>query len=186
MSILSWVKLGAILTAVLFVMGYKHQYDERRRGEGRAEIQAKWEVDKAARIRAFSDKQREYVEASLEAEQLKKDRDAELFKRQQDAKRRLAAIPKDVADTRIPVVAGVLNGTDHSAGTAPAAGQPERDPTGSPANSDTTVGLWAQWSETMKGLYESCRSEVIGLVTHYNNLREKSKQPALDALNLPH
>jgi hypothetical protein len=49
-----WKPIAGIL-AILALMGFvayeKHHYDEARRDEGRAEVQAKWDTDRAERIK---------------------------------------------------------------------------------------------------------------------------------------
>lgn len=179
-----WFKLGMAVAALLFLLGLKHHYDEGIREDVRARevepLKAAWEKDKAERLRAYSTLMTEYVGATQEAERAKKERDDVIRKADQDRRARVAAIPRAVADVRVPLVAGVLNaqptGDERGSGAAAgSAGQPAGGTTTAPAGADdTTVGMWADWSATMIDLYDSCRAQVVGLLDWYGGLRAKS------------
>lgn len=177
-----YIKIGLCLLAVLSFFAFKHHYDEGIRDEVRAAevapVKAAWEKDKADRLLAYSRMTTQWVVASQEAERLKKEMDDDQARRAAATRARVAAIPKPVSDVRIPVVAGVLNADDAVDGSgAPstgAANQPGKDTPASPgASDDTTVGLWAEWSATMKDMYSSCRNQVIGFIGFYNGLLAK-------------
>jgi hypothetical protein len=179
------VRLAIYLGIAAFAYGtfqyQKHKYDESRRAEGRAEVQAKWDADKAERLRAFSKLMSDYVGAQQDAERLQKEKDDARKIRENAARQRADAIPRAVRDMRIPLVAGVLNDVHPDAGSSPSApsagGSAVGSATGTAGTSttgDTSVGLWADWSVTMRDvLYAQCVDTLTGLQKFYNNLRSK-------------
>jgi hypothetical protein len=182
-----WVKVGIVVFVIAAFFGFKKNYDDGIRDEVRrnevAPLQAAWDKDKSDRNHAFTKVMVDYVTASQEAEQAKKERDNALHEAELARHARVAAIPRNVADVRVPVVASVLNagsaGIERSTpATAAGTSEPKHDAAASarPAVStsdETTVGLWAEWSATMQDLYSSCRDQVTGLLDFYNGLRAK-------------
>ena len=181
------VRLAIYLGIAALVYGtvayQKHKYDEGRRAEGRAEVQAKWDADKAKRLRAYAQLMTDYVAAQQDAAQLQKEKDDARNIRENAARQRAEALPRSVRDMRIPLVAGVLNDVPSNGASGPpstAAGRasvdaPARAP--DPSASDTSVGLWADWSVTMRDvLYAHCVDTLTGLQRYYENLRSKQPQ----------
>jgi hypothetical protein len=184
MSLLARLAIYLGIAAVVFgsFQYQKHKYDESRRAEGRAEVQTKWDADKAERLRAYAKLMSDYVGAQQDAERLQKEKDDARKVRENAARQRADAIPRAVRDMRIPLVAGVLNDVHSDAGggtAAPATGGSAVGAAAGPADpraagGDTSVGLWADWSVTMRDvLYAQCVDTLTGLQNFYNNLRSK-------------
>lgn len=165
------LKSVAILAAVLILLGMKHGYDESRRDEGRAEVQAKWDTDKAARLKAYTDMTTQWVTAQQDAEKNAAALAAERQGRINDAKLRALALPPADAGLRFPASArGVLNdAVRDSAATAGPAAEPAKPP--ADAAADTRVDIVTQWAVDVVGYYNACRDQVIGWQRFYAALR---------------
>lgn len=167
--------LGAlgVLALGLILLGLKHSYDEDRRAEGRAEVQAKWDADKAARLRAYTAMTTQWVTAQLDADRLAQQLATERQGRIDDAKKRAHNLPPADAALRFPASArSVLN---DAVGTAEPAETPR--PTSSSASGaataaeDSRVDLVTQWAVDVIGFYNACRDQVIGWQKFYAALR---------------
>lgn len=181
------VRLAIYLGLTALVLGtiqyQKNKYDEARRDEGRAEVQQKWDADKAERVRAFAKLMTDYVTAQQDADRLQKEKEDARKVRENEARQRAAALPRVVRDMRIPLVAGVLNdgvpADAGSASTAPASGGPAVGATSAPASTDTSVGLWTEWSIKMRDdLYATCVNKLVGLQKFYLDLLSKQQKGA--------
>lgn len=166
-----WLKLAALGALVLVLLGLKHAYDEGKRDEGRAEVQAKWDADKAARIRAFSDMTSKWATEQQRADALQKEKDDARNIAANRARARAAAIPAGDASVRIPASAiRVLNDAVADSTISPgAAGKPAEGATAATADSD--VAALVQWGLTCVDLYSQARDTVIGWVAYYSRLR---------------
>jgi hypothetical protein len=149
-----WKPIAAIVLVIALVAAVgiaKHSYDERRRDEGRAEIQASWDAAKAAQ------KARELV-AAKEADDYQRRVDAKrqldfdkLSKRTVELENRLAAVPVG------PDLVGELQ---HAVDTAndKSAGKPAENPA-------ATTGLaLSNWFNQVAKQYRECRETVIGWI----------------------
>ena len=165
--------VASMVAVALMLLGFKHSYDERRRDEGRAEIQAKWDADKAARLRAYTAMTTQWVTAQLDAESLAKQLASERQGRIEDAKKRAHNLPPADAALRFPASArSVLN---DAVGPVEPAETPR--PAGGAASGaaaaaeDSSVELVTQWAVDVVGFYNACRDEVIGWQKFYAALR---------------
>jgi hypothetical protein len=120
-----------------------------------------------------------WITAQVDGEKAGKERDELHAQMATDAATRRAALPAAVADTRVPLVAGLLNDVfvPYPAATSRAAGGAAARPAAPAAVADTSVGLWVDWSITMKDLYTACRDEVIGWQSFYQTLRDRQGKP---------
>lgn len=178
-----WKPLAGALLAlavVLAVLSAKHSYDDGRRDEGRAEIQAKFDAYvTAARERATAlalawDQQRQAADAA------ERELDDARSQRRAAAVAQVAALPPDVARAPVPAAAfGVLDAAvaaSNAAAVAGPAGQsdaPGAAPAAGPANDgrDGQVGALIGWAAAVVDLYDQCRAQVNGWVRFYDGLR---------------
>lgn len=171
------IKLIALAGLALVLVSMKHHYDESRRDEGRAEVQAKWDADKAARLKAYADMTTKWVIASGDAEKAIKERDdarAQLFQKQ---KAKAAALPEHIAALPVPYQSVVvLNDAirDSAAPTGAAAESGQAAPS-TPPGADSTVGLLTQWGVDMIAWADECRARVQSWSSFYSDLRSKQK-----------
>ena len=165
------LELYAVIALGLLLFGLKTSYDHKHEAIGAARVQALWDSDKAARIKAFSDAMTKYVTAQANADANQKALEAERQGRITDAKNRVANLPAPDAHLRFPGnAASVLDdaGGDPAA-TSRSAGQPASRPA-SPAE-DSTVGLVTGWAVDVIGYYNACRDEVKGWQSFYHALQ---------------
>jgi len=153
-----WKPIAAILAvlAVVATVGImKHRYDERRRDEGRTEIQVKWDAAKVAQHA------REVV-AAKEADEFqtrayaKRDADFNaLARRNAVLAARLAAIPVG------PDLAASLRDTIRTSnGESP--GEPAKG--AAPVAAATSELDVAEWGAKVGEQYRACREQVIGWI----------------------
>lgn len=146
-----WKPIAALLLIVAVVAALaiaKHGYDERKRDEGRAEVQAKWDAAIAAqKVRELAAAK----EADEFANRLEAKRSADfarLAKRAAALEARLAAVPVG------PDLVGELRNTVRAANST-GTGEPAKADT---AASGTTDGLAiVQWFDKVGELYRACR-----------------------------
>lgn len=181
-----WKPLAGVvllLAVVLAVLSWKHGYDEARRGEGRAEVQAQFDAYvQAARERSTAlalawDQQRQA------AEQAGKDLADERTARAADNAAHLAALPDAVA--RAPVPAAALDVLDRAVAASNAAApagpavEPDRAApaaSGGAADVDGQLGPLIGWAASVIDLYDQCRARVAGWAAFYAGLQ--AAQPA--------
>ncbi len=117
-----WKPLAIGLAVLVLVVGFgiaKHRYDEAKRDEGRSEIQAKWDVDKAARIKALSDQVALWDQTRQKFEKAAEERDREHELRITEVNALASRLPASVAAVVVPRAAiGVLDAAVHDTGTA--------------------------------------------------------------------
>jgi hypothetical protein len=179
------VALGLFLAVAGWIQSKKHTYDESLRNEGRAEVQAKWEVDKAERIKAFSAMTSQWASAAVDAEKAQKELSAQRLERINHAKQQVRSLPATDAHVRFPASAVRLldDAAGHPTPPAGSAAQPDGSP--SAGTGDSSVELVTGWALTVIDLYEACRQQVHGWINFYDQLRTtQGKDPALEALNL--
>lgn len=175
------IALGIVLVLLAVAVGVeKHRYDERRRDEGRAQIQAKWDADKAARIQAVTDQVSRW-----DAERQKYDKAQQELSNERSLRAALAAnaarsLPRTVADTAFPAAAaGVLNDAIHASDTASTPGpsaEPAKEAATSPAAADSTVGAVTEWAVGCVAAYEEARGMVAGWQDFYASLQKAQPQ----------
>ena len=164
--VLFWKPIAAflaVLAVVIFVGAEKHGYDERRRDEGRAEIQQKWDTAiaaQAAREKAAAQ------EADDFANRLEAKRNADfdkVAKHSAELEARLAALsigPDLTRSVRESIRAA--NGED--AGTVA-------------ADTSSSTGLaYDDWSRNLLREYRECRDQVINIVK-WDDDRVKGASP---------
>jgi hypothetical protein len=171
-----WKPLALIIiiaTLATAVGVAKHNYDERRRDEGRAEVQAKWDADKKVRIERTTaivnlwDKERQRADASeLDHDRMR----TALFGSVEDLRRNIPPVDRDrsfpASGVRVLNSAVVAANTD----TPSTPGQPVKN--SAPAQADSTVGAVVEWGVGCATQYAACRDQVGGLIDFYNNLRK--------------
>jgi len=167
-----FLEILGIAAIGLFLLGLKTSYDDKHEAIGAARIQALWDADKAARIRAFSEAMTKYVTAQSDADASQKALEAERQGRITDAKHRAANLPAPDAHLRFPGnAASLLDDAGSNTTSAPgAAGQPANSPA-APAE-DSTVGLVTGWAVDVIGYYNACRDEVIGWQSFFHALQQ--------------
>jgi len=174
-----WIaKAVALAAAAALLLWGWHLFTEHYRDEGRAEIQAKWDADKAERLASMQEMQAKWA--------LEKENTAEAIRERNNARAKATAlareaaktIPEDVASQPVPSVAvGVLN--DAIGNSAEASGPPGgtyKGVTAPPARADSTIGLLVDWGITAIDMYETCRARVVEWQQFYSGLQKA--QPA--------
>ena len=171
-----WKPIAIILVVIALAAAVgieKHRYDERRRDEGRADIQAKWDADIQVRIKRTTeitnlwDQQRQ--RADKEAEDHERIRIA-LFA---DVATLSARVPDRDRAVVVPASAvRVLNSAVVAANTdaASASGKPREE--ASATSGDSNVGELVKWGIDCATKYADAVDEVLGLQSFYNKLRE--------------
>lgn len=174
-----WIKGLILLGVVVALFGLKNSYDEGRRDEGRAEIQALWDVDKAARIKAFAEMTTQWITAKTDLERLAKEREDERNIRLNKAQERARRLPAAVANVRIPGSAiRVLNDAVGDSATAPpAAGEVPHAAAGPAQDPDATVAALVDWGLKCIAAYDQARQYVTDVVGFYEALRAAQGQP---------
>lgn len=168
------IAIVLVVAALATAVGIeKHRYDERRRDEGRAEIQSKWDADIQVRIARTT-----AITNLWDGERQRADKEAE------DHERIRVALFADVAslsdrlsdrDRAMVVPAGavrVLNSAVVAANTDAAAtpGKPVEE--ASATSGDSNVGELVKWGIDCAKKYADAVDEVLGLQSFYNKLRE--------------
>lgn len=112
--VLKYWKWIALAVAVLVLWGVvtvaKRTYDEGKREEGRAEIQIRWDEDKARRIKATTDQVLLWDKERQKHEKAIRERDEQHELRIKEARALVAKLPLSVARTAVPAsVVELLN-----------------------------------------------------------------------------
>lgn len=172
-----WKPIAMILAAVALVAAIaiaKHSYDEGKRDEGRADIQAKWDADSARRMAQVTaqtlawDAQRQKTDTAV----------AERDKARQEAanaiSQRVANLPQVVRDQRVPAAfVGVLRDSANAANLAGTPGEPDKAPaaTAASADAESDLGLVAGWISDVARIHAECRDRVALWIDFYAGLR---------------
>jgi hypothetical protein len=172
--------LDALIFRGLFAIGLCiaawgawHQFTGHYINEGRAEVQAKWDADKAARLKAFADMTTKWVVAAQDAEKAQETLADERHKAEVIAQQRAHSLPPAVAAIRIPAVA-VSVPNDALGGSPPAGPSPKPQADTAPSPADSNVGLVIGWTtDTVIPLYNACLDEVKGWQAFYQSLRDR-------------
>lgn len=168
----------ALVALYLAVVGLKHSYDEGKRDEGRAEVQAKFDAYVTAAMERTSAITLAWDAKRIEAETAGKVADDERAKRFAESKMRAQALPAAVAAVVVPAPAvGVLQRAidDSAAATGPARESEPAHPIAAEHPDDTgaasTVGLLTAWGLEVVRLYDACRDQVTGWQAFYQGLQ---------------
>jgi hypothetical protein len=154
-----WKPIAAILAMLAIVSFFaiaKHSYDERRRDEGRQEVQSRWDAAVAAqRVRE--------LKAAQEADDFQRRADA---KRELDFKQLLAARTSEIQARLASRHASVDLSRSLSDATRAANGQgtrkpAEADPTPATVPDELAV---AEWFDQVASQYRACRERVDGWI----------------------
>lgn len=168
--------IGLILLLLAFKAGYDHKYEAigaAKEHQKTVAVQAAWDADKQARLKAFSQLETQYVAAQQQADATQQQLATERQARVEAAKQAAANLPAAVANMRIPAAAlGVLDAAIGAPEPAPA--QSPAEPADSPpaVAADTTLGILAQWAVSAIDEYNACRDEVIGWQSFYRSLQQ--------------
>lgn len=178
LAIKFWKPLAMVLGAIVLmtVVGIaKHRYDDGKREEGRAEIQAKWDADKAERIKRTTEITNLWDSKRQEAEKNAEDRDHERRLRADLATVAARGLPPAVARIVVPHSAVSVLDRAIDAGSATQIAGPAREPAKASApaaeGADSTVGLLTQWGVQCIAAYEEARGMVVGWQDFYQSLR---------------
>lgn len=164
---------GVLVLAIASACWYAwHRFTEHYVDKGRAEVQVKWDKDKAERIAAttamtmlWDGKRQEAEKASAERDQLRNERNEPVA----SAAR---SLPVAVAGFHFPGAAvGVLNAGANSANAAGTPGKPQEAAAASTASADSTVGRITSWTVVVLDILSECRDRVAEWESFYNGLR---------------
>ncbi len=129
-------------------------------------------VQKAEAEKAAEEQRRQRAVTATEAAQAAKEQAR--VRQLADAQARVKNLSAALAATRVTDVAWVLNtAISESAGATGPAAKPDKNTAAAAANSDTTIGLWAQWSVTCINLYASARDQIVGWNEFYKKLQAR-------------
>jgi len=178
--LLEFWKPIALLLIVVALVGFvaykKDQYDEGKMDLGRAEVQAKWDTDKAERIARTAAMTMLWDAKRQEAEKASDERDKARADRMGLVASARDRIPVAVASRPVPAVAvDVLNagaGATNAAGTA---SESTKTVAASAASADSTIGLLVGWGVVVLDILGECRDRVSEWERFYSSLR--SAQP---------
>ena len=167
--------VGIFLLLLAFKAGYDHKYESigaAKEHQKTVALQAAWDADKQARLKAFSTLETQYVAAEQQADASQQQLATERQARIDDAKRAAASLPAPVASVRIPAAAiSVLDSAVRPAEPAAAESAAKPDASTAPA-ADSSLGLLTQWAVEVIGDYNACRDEVIGWQSFYRSLQQ--------------
>lgn len=167
------IRIGLVLALMAALAYAYHLVAEHFRIEGRAEIQTKWDADKAERIKRTTDMTNLWDSKRQEADKAGQERDHERAQRLADAQQRAKTLPPAVAGAAFPGAAvQLLNEPTggHPAQITRPAGPAEA--TAPAAAGDSTVGAVTEWGVTVKGMYQACLDRVAEHVAFYQSLRD--------------
>lgn len=171
------VRIVAAIAAVVALAFIYHEIAEHFRDQGRAEIRAQWEADKAERVRRTTeitnlwDAQRRKTEEAIDERNKAREELASA------TRQRVASLPPDVAGTRVPgVFVGVLRAAGNQANAAGTSGQPDAAAAAGAAGADaaeldSTLGLVAGWVAEVTEILAECRDQVDAWARFYRGLR---------------
>jgi len=161
-----------VLAFVGMVAWWKHKYDEERRDEGRAEVQAEWDADKAERVKLTTAMTLLWDNKRQDAEKIGEERDRLRMERTESVARQVASLPPAVAHLVIPADAvRVLSAGADSANAAGTPSQPEKAIAPRTASADSNVGLLTGWAVTVLDILAECRDRVSEWEVFYASLR---------------
>ncbi len=167
--------VAAVIVLAIAVMAWKHSYDGARREEGRAEVQEKWDMAKAAALKASNEQEQRWIGEVAAREKAEQERDNERAKRTEVAADAAKRLPDRVARVVVPRESvRVLNDAIARSDTAPPAGpaaKPSEKAAAAPEGADSTVGLLTQWGVSCISAYDEARSMVDGWQAFYASLR---------------
>ena len=171
MSLFSpYVLIGIVIAVLGAYGGGRLQQYARDQASFQKKIDAM--VLEAQEAKAAEEKRRQQAALQAEAAQAVKEKDRD--RQMAVAAARIKNLSAALAATRVTDIAWVLNDAiaGNAAGTTAAAAKPSQSPATVAAPTDvTTVGLWANWSVAVIGLYQACVDQTVGLQGFYNNLR---------------
>ncbi len=176
-----WKPIAGIVGVLILLVGLlalKHSYDEGKRDEGRAEIQAKFDAyvqestKQVAAVTAKWDQQRQAAETA--AEGLANERS----KRAAEAQIRVRALPHAVAavvvaPAAVDILRDAIDASNQPTTTRPADQPVEARPTAAadPDDGATTVGRLSEWALQVISQYSECRDQVHGWIAFYTGLQ---------------
>ncbi len=169
MSIFSPYVIIAIVVAVLGAYGGGRLQQYAR---DQASFQKKMDdaIAQAAAEKAAIElaRQKERESAELKQQEIARERDKQMAR----SAKRIADLDAAVASLRAPGIGKLLNDTiGEAGGIARTPAKSGESPAAVAANSDTSIGLWAQWSVTCINLYATARDQILGFQDFYNKLR---------------
>lgn len=172
------IRIGAAIALAIAAAWLWHAFTGHYKDIGRAEVQAKWDADKAARNKAIADQALAWDAQRLKTEKAENERDAArtaLFAA-------LQPLPPDVARQHVPAAfVGVLRDNAHAANAAGTAAQPDKAaaPTATGADpasaGESDLGLIAEWFREVALIHAECRDRVSAWISFYRGLQ--SAQP---------
>jgi hypothetical protein len=170
-----WKPIAGILL-VLALVGTvafaKHRYDERRRDEGRVEVQAKWDAYKAEQIERTTAMTMLWDSKRQEVDRVSADRDKLRDERTRTLASAVSSLPVAVAGVVVPAVAvSVLNAGASAANAAGTPGEPEKTVATSAPSADSTVGRITGWTVLVLDILGECRDRVAEWDKFYADLR---------------
>ena len=168
------IRVGVALALAAAAWWAWHAFTDHYREQGRVEVRAEWEQDKARRIKAVTDQTMLWDAQRQKTERAEHERDQARQAAAEAVKQRAASLPVDVARAPVPgAFVGVLRAGRDSANAAGAAAEPHQAAAGSASGADesSTLGAIAEWVAEVTDILAECRDRVAGWATFYGGLR---------------
>ena len=171
------LELYAVIALGLLLFGLKTSYDHKHEAIGAARVQALWDTDKAARIKAFSDMTTKWITAASNADAAIKERDDARAKLLASAKNRAANLPPAIAAIPVPYQSVVVlnDAIRDSAIVASPSAKPDATAAGPSAGSN--IGMLTEWGVTCIAMYDQARQRLNDWATFYQSLRDAQGKP---------
>lgn len=177
-------KLAALVAGFVLLAWAAHLAKEHYRDQGRTEIRAEWEIDKAARMKLTSGITLAWDKERIKAETAGKEIEDARRNRLQQIVNRVRTLPAAVAAVSVPAsVVGMLDDAIRNSATAT---EPAVEPgragsaVAAPATDtrDSSLGLLTEWAVTVIGMYDACAERVAGWQSFYSGLQAAQPQQA--------
>lgn len=183
-------RVGGVLALAIAAAWAWHRITEGYRDEGRAEVRAEWERDRAQRIAVTERIAGAWEAEKRRAEVATNERDKARSERFKPVSEGVRSLPAEVAGIRIPADAvGVFNaaivaGNASPTGTAaepatPAAALAAGSNAGGATTGASSVGLLVGWVADAAAVYAECRDRVSSWEQWYAGLRAGQTKESL-------
>jgi len=170
------IAIGIAIIALVAAVGFaKHRYDEGKRMEGRAEVQALWDADRARNIKEGQAQEARWKTESEARQKAEQELSDERSKRAAVAAVAARSLPDRVARVVVPresvrVLNDAIDAGNPGKTTGPAA-KPDKAAPAAAEGADSTVGLLTQWGVGCIAAYDDARAMVTGWQDFYHALQ---------------
>lgn len=161
-----------IIGLMIALWGAWHSFTGHYKDIGRAEVQAKWDKDKEARIKALTAVTLMWDKKRQELEQEQTDHERDRAARFAPITVASTNLPKPVRDVPVPAAAvGVLNRAISASNSVSSPTPSKSGEETGPTPADTDLGSVVDWGVNCARQYAEVVDQVLGLQKAYNNVR---------------